>query len=189
MRELVFQQKLLEKAYFIFKLTGLATAWPASSDKWKVPLVFLLSEELRHLSGATGHCFFYTLQFHKHTLTVTGESTFWTLDSSTRISLWWKNKNAFSGSRAEHYCNTLSMGPQRSSIKPRACTSKSGTQPAIVIVQLLLLFSTNRIITCSVLEHFLSLKIWNTTKSVREADKWWGCYCSSTNCIWIVNDM
>ena len=110
MRELVFQQKLLEKAYFIFKLTGLATAWPASSDKWKVPLVFLLSEVLRHLSGATGHCFFYTLQFHKQTLTVTGESTFWTLDSSTRISLWWKNKNAFSGSRAEHYCNTLSMG-------------------------------------------------------------------------------
>ena len=33
MRELVFQQKLLEKAYFISKLTGLATAWPASSDK------------------------------------------------------------------------------------------------------------------------------------------------------------
>ena len=58
---MVFQQKLLEKAYFIFKLNGLATAWPASSDKWKVPLVFLLSEVLRYLSGATGGCFFYTV--------------------------------------------------------------------------------------------------------------------------------
>ena len=58
MREMVFQQKLFEKAYFIFKLTGLATAWPASSNEWKAPSVFLLSEVLRYLSGATGRCFF-----------------------------------------------------------------------------------------------------------------------------------
>ena len=30
-----FQQKLLEKAYFIFKLSGGAVVRPASSDKWK----------------------------------------------------------------------------------------------------------------------------------------------------------
>ena len=33
-----FQQKLLEKADFIFKLTGPAVVRPASSDKWKAPL-------------------------------------------------------------------------------------------------------------------------------------------------------
>ena len=32
---MVFQQKLLEKASFIFKLTGRAKVRPASSDKWK----------------------------------------------------------------------------------------------------------------------------------------------------------
>ena len=31
---MVFQQKLLEKANFIYKLTGQAMVWPASSDKW-----------------------------------------------------------------------------------------------------------------------------------------------------------
>ena len=39
-KEIIFQQKLLEKAYFIFKLTGRAKVRPASSDKWKAPLVF-----------------------------------------------------------------------------------------------------------------------------------------------------
>ena len=34
-----FQQKLLEKAYFILKLTGRAMVRPASSDFWKAPLV------------------------------------------------------------------------------------------------------------------------------------------------------
>ena len=33
-----FQQKLLEKAYFTFKMTGPAMVRPASSDFWKVPL-------------------------------------------------------------------------------------------------------------------------------------------------------
>ena len=33
--EMIFQQKILEKAYFIFKLTGQAIVRPASSDKWK----------------------------------------------------------------------------------------------------------------------------------------------------------
>ena len=33
-----FQQKLLEKAYFIFKLSGGAVVWQASSDKWKAPV-------------------------------------------------------------------------------------------------------------------------------------------------------
>ena len=32
-KEMVFQQKLLEKAYFIFKLTGRAMVRAASSDK------------------------------------------------------------------------------------------------------------------------------------------------------------
>ena len=36
-----FSKKLLEKAYFIFKLTGPAMVRPASSDKWKAPLEFL----------------------------------------------------------------------------------------------------------------------------------------------------
>ena len=39
-KEIIFQQKLLEKAYFIFKLTGRTKVLPASSDKWKAPLVF-----------------------------------------------------------------------------------------------------------------------------------------------------
>ena len=36
---MVFQQKLLDKASFIFKLTGRAKVRPASSDKWKAPKV------------------------------------------------------------------------------------------------------------------------------------------------------
>ena len=36
---MVFQQKLLEKAYFIIKLTGQAMVSPVSSDKWKALLV------------------------------------------------------------------------------------------------------------------------------------------------------
>ena len=37
--EMVFQQSLLEKAYFIAKMSGLAMVRPASSDFWKAPLV------------------------------------------------------------------------------------------------------------------------------------------------------
>ena len=36
---MIFQQKNLEKVYFIFKLTCRAMVRPASSDKWKAPLV------------------------------------------------------------------------------------------------------------------------------------------------------
>ena len=32
MKGMVFNQKLLEKAYFVPKMTGLAMIWPASSD-------------------------------------------------------------------------------------------------------------------------------------------------------------
>ena len=38
---MVFQQKLLEKACFIVKMTASAMVWPASSDFWKAPLVFI----------------------------------------------------------------------------------------------------------------------------------------------------
>ena len=39
-KEMVFQQKLLEKStFFIVKMTGPAMVRPASSDFWKVPLV------------------------------------------------------------------------------------------------------------------------------------------------------
>ena len=38
--ETVFQQKLLEKAYVIIKLTGPAMVRPDSSDKWTAPLYF-----------------------------------------------------------------------------------------------------------------------------------------------------
>ena len=38
MKETVFQQKLLEKAYFIVKMTTPAMVRLVSSDKWKVPL-------------------------------------------------------------------------------------------------------------------------------------------------------
>ena len=31
---MVFQQKLLDKVDFIYKLTCQAMVWPASSDKW-----------------------------------------------------------------------------------------------------------------------------------------------------------
>ena len=36
-KEMGFQLKLLEKAYFIVKMTGLAMVWLASSDFWKAP--------------------------------------------------------------------------------------------------------------------------------------------------------
>ena len=35
---MVFQQNLLEKAYFIAKMSGLTIVRPASSDFWKAPL-------------------------------------------------------------------------------------------------------------------------------------------------------
>ena len=41
-KEMVFQQKLFEKVYFIIKLTGPAMVRPASSDKWKAPIVFVI---------------------------------------------------------------------------------------------------------------------------------------------------
>ena len=44
----VFDQKLLEKAYFIFKMTGPAMVQPASSDFWKAPLVFVLARYLSY---------------------------------------------------------------------------------------------------------------------------------------------
>ena len=44
MKEIVFHQKLLEKAYFIFKMTGPAMVWPASSDFWKAHEVRVLVE-------------------------------------------------------------------------------------------------------------------------------------------------
>ena len=48
-KEMIFQQKLLKKAYFIFKLTGRAMVRPASSDKWKAPLLnpFTANNSLR----------------------------------------------------------------------------------------------------------------------------------------------
>ena len=42
-KETVIQQKLLEKAYFIVKMTGLVMVWPASSVFWKVPSFKALS--------------------------------------------------------------------------------------------------------------------------------------------------
>ena len=36
---MVFQQKLLGKAYFIVKITAPAMIWPVSSNKWKAPYV------------------------------------------------------------------------------------------------------------------------------------------------------
>ena len=42
MKEIVFHQKLLEKAYFIFKITDAAMVRPASSDFWKAPLVSVI---------------------------------------------------------------------------------------------------------------------------------------------------
>ena len=35
---MVFQQKLMGKAFFIVKMTAPAMVWPDSSDKWKAPL-------------------------------------------------------------------------------------------------------------------------------------------------------
>ena len=42
-KEMVFQQTLLEKAYFIAEMSGPAIVRPASSDFWKAPLVRFLS--------------------------------------------------------------------------------------------------------------------------------------------------
>ena len=53
-----FAAKLLEKAYFIFKLTGRAMVRPASSDKWKAPLSLVNSPVLPiSLHGRSHHCF------------------------------------------------------------------------------------------------------------------------------------
>ena len=43
MKEIVLHQKLLEKAYFIFRMTGAAMVQPASSDFWKAPSGFPVS--------------------------------------------------------------------------------------------------------------------------------------------------
>ena len=43
---MVFQQNLLEKAYFIAKMSGPAMVRPASSDFWKAPLVQRLIQML-----------------------------------------------------------------------------------------------------------------------------------------------
>ena len=40
---MVFQQKLLGKAYFIIKITAPAMIWPVSSNKWKAPLDYSLN--------------------------------------------------------------------------------------------------------------------------------------------------
>ena len=42
-KEIVFQQKRLEKAHFIVKMTGPAIVRPANSDFWKAPLVFIMA--------------------------------------------------------------------------------------------------------------------------------------------------
>ena len=42
---MIFQQKNLEKVYFIFKLTCRAMVRPASSDKWKAPLISQLFQD------------------------------------------------------------------------------------------------------------------------------------------------
>ena len=49
---MVFQQKPLEKADFIVKLTVLAMVWPPSSDKWKAPLGFKWAEILLIITHA-----------------------------------------------------------------------------------------------------------------------------------------
>jgi len=48
-----FSSKLLEKAYFIFKMTGAAMVQPASSDFWKAPLVYQRGTEYRALAKST----------------------------------------------------------------------------------------------------------------------------------------
>ena len=48
-QRLIFQQKLLEKAYFIAKMSGPAMVQPASSDIWKAPLVSLSTAIALHL--------------------------------------------------------------------------------------------------------------------------------------------
>ena len=40
MKEMVFQQKLLGKAYFLVKMTAPAMLWLVSSENWKTPLDF-----------------------------------------------------------------------------------------------------------------------------------------------------
>ena len=40
---MVFQQNLLEKAYFIAKMSGLTMVRPASSDFWKAPYVYYMA--------------------------------------------------------------------------------------------------------------------------------------------------
>ena len=43
-KEMVFQQNLLEKAYFIAKMSGQTMVRPASSDVWKAPLSWRVKE-------------------------------------------------------------------------------------------------------------------------------------------------
>ena len=53
-KENVFQQKLLGKTYFIFKLTGQAMVLPASSDKWKALLEAMRARGIIVLVNPTG---------------------------------------------------------------------------------------------------------------------------------------
>ena len=43
-KEIIFHEKLLEKAYFIFKMNGSSMVRPASSD-WRAPLLGLIKRE------------------------------------------------------------------------------------------------------------------------------------------------
>ena len=54
MKEIVFHQKLLEKAELIFKMTGPAMVQLASSDFWKVPYDFLVAWE-QELAASSQH--------------------------------------------------------------------------------------------------------------------------------------
>ena len=49
---MVFQQNLLEKAYFIAKKSGPAMVRPASSDFWKAPLVPVFGMKIKLAKNA-----------------------------------------------------------------------------------------------------------------------------------------
>ena len=64
-KEMFFQQKLLEKAYFIVKMIGPVIVWPASSDFWKQFILLqrmLLTTSLH--SGLQALCFTGKLKYY-----------------------------------------------------------------------------------------------------------------------------
>ena len=117
-KEMVFRQKLLlGKSHFIFKLTGRAMVRPASSDKWKTPLVnpFTANNSLRtqtyfwssllssvfagYANRSQGKKYMYIPNFVSENRNIWKATSFWILSADAKVRM--SNNLAVNQSRRE----------------------------------------------------------------------------------------